>query len=98
VAVGWLFLTIGVVVGAVWTAQARVAAPNDPNLQAMSLNDPKIFIALLTWAIYSFAMFARRTLAWSGRRAARLSTLGFGFVMLNFLLINYFVTTSHTFY
>ena len=26
------------------------AAPNDPNLQAMSLNDPKIFIALLTWA------------------------------------------------
>ena len=64
----------------------------------MSLNDPKIFIALLTWGIYSFAMFARRTLAWSGRRAARLSALGFGFVMLNFLLINYFVTTSHTFY
>jgi ABC-type transport system involved in cytochrome c biogenesis permease subunit len=98
VAVGWLFLTIGVIVGAVWTSQARAAAPNDPNLQAMSLNDPKIFIALLTWAIYSFAMFARRTLAWSGRRAARLSTLGFGFVMLNFLLISYFVTTSHTFY
>ena len=55
-------------------------------------------IALLTWGVYSFAMFARRTLAWSGRRAARLSALGFGFVMLNFLLINYFVTTSHTFY
>ena len=98
VAVGWLFLTFGVIVGVVWTAQARAIAPNDPNLRAMSLDDPKIFIALLTWGVYSFAMFARRTLAWSGRRAARLSAIGFGFVMLNFLLINYFVTTSHSFY
>ena len=98
VAVGWLFLTFGVIVGVVWTAEARAIAPNDPNLRAMSLDDPKIFIALLTWGVYSFAMFARRALAWSGRRAARLSAIGFGFVMLNFLLINYFVTTSHSFY
>jgi ABC-type transport system involved in cytochrome c biogenesis permease subunit len=97
VTVGWVFLTAGVIVGVLWTAQARVAAPDDPNLRAMSLQDPKIFVAALTWAVYSFAMFARRTLAWGGRRAARLSALGFGFVMLNFLLINYFVTTSHTF-
>jgi ABC-type transport system involved in cytochrome c biogenesis permease subunit len=98
VAVGWLFLTLGVIVGVVWTAEARAIAPNDPNLRAMSLDDPKIFIAFVTWGVYSFAMFARRTLAWSGRRAARLSAIGFGFVMLNFLLINYFVTTSHSFY
>ena len=26
VAIGWLFLTVGVVVGAIWTAQARVGA------------------------------------------------------------------------
>lgn len=97
VAVGWLFLTIGVAVGMIWTAQARVAAPDDPNLQAMALNDPKIFGALLTWAVYSFAMFARRTMGWSGRRAAWLSALGFGIVLLNFVPINYFVTTSHTF-
>jgi ABC-type transport system involved in cytochrome c biogenesis permease subunit len=97
VAVGWIFLTVGVVVGVVWTAQARGVAPNDPNLQAMSLDDPKIFVALLTWTVYSFAVFARRTLGWTGRRAAWLSTLGFAFAMLNFLAINYFVTTSHTF-
>jgi ABC-type transport system involved in cytochrome c biogenesis permease subunit len=97
VAVGWLFLTVGVVVGAVWTSQARVAAPDDPNLRAISFYDPKIFVALLTWTIYSFAVFARRALGWTGRRAAWLSALGFAFAMLNFLLINYFVTTSHTF-
>jgi ABC-type transport system involved in cytochrome c biogenesis permease subunit len=98
VTVGWLFLTLGVVVGAVWTAQARGVAPNDPNIQAMSLDDPKIFMALLTWGVYSFAVLARRTLGWTGRRAAWLSALGFAFAMLNFLPINYFVTTSHTFY
>ena len=98
VVVGWLFLTIGVIVGVVWTAQARALSPGSPNLQAMSLDDPKIFVAILTWAVYSFAVFARRTLGWTGRRAARLSALGFTFVMLNLLAINYFVTTSHTFY
>ena len=98
VTVGWIFLTAGVIVGVLWTAQARGIAPNDPNLQQMSLDDPKIFVALLTWGIYSFAVFARRTLGWTGRRAAWLSALGFAFAMLNFLPINYFVTTSHTFY
>jgi ABC-type transport system involved in cytochrome c biogenesis permease subunit len=97
VAVGWLFLTVGVVVGVVWAAQARGAAPDDPNLQAMALSDPKIFAAVLTWAVYSFAMLARRMMGWTGRRAAWLSALGFAIVLLNFLPISYFVTTSHTF-
>ena len=97
VAVGWLLLTVGVAVGAFWTTQARVASPDDPNLQAMALNDPKIFVALLTWGVYSFAVLARRTMGWTGRRAAWLSAFGFAIVLLNFLPINYFVTTSHTF-
>ncbi|HEU5255485.1 MAG TPA: cytochrome c biogenesis protein CcsA [Vicinamibacterales bacterium] len=98
VTVGLVFLTFGVIVGAVWTAQARTIAPDDPNLRAMSIDDPKIFVALLTWGVYSFAIFARRTWGWTGRRAAWLSSLGFAFAMVNFLAINYFVTTSHTFY
>jgi ABC-type transport system involved in cytochrome c biogenesis permease subunit len=97
VAIGWIFLTVGVTVGWFWTGQARALSPDDPNLQAMGLNDPKILMALLTWTVYSFAVFARRTLGWSGRRAAWLSAFGFAIVLLNFLPINYFVTTSHTF-
>ena len=97
VVVGWLFLTIGVVVGVVWTAQARALAPGNSNLQAMSLNDPKILIALLTWAVYSFEVFARSTMGWTGRRAAWLSAVGFVIVLLNFLPVSYFVQTSHTF-
>jgi ABC-type transport system involved in cytochrome c biogenesis permease subunit len=98
ITVGWLFLTIGLVSGAVWASQARAVAPEDPNLQAMlSLVDPKILFALFAWAVYSFAVLARRTMGWSGRRTARLSVFGFVIVLLNFLPINYFVTTSHTF-
>ena len=97
VAIGWLFLTLGVAVGALWTAQARVLAPNDPNLMAMSLDDPKVLGAVITWIVYSFAVLSRRTMGWTGRRAAWLSALGFAIVLLNFLPINYFVTTSHTF-
>ncbi|OFW15217.1 MAG: hypothetical protein A3F70_12925 [Acidobacteria bacterium RIFCSPLOWO2_12_FULL_67_14] len=97
VAVGWLFLTVGVVVGVIWVTQARAAAPDDPNLRAMSLDDPKIFVAVLTWGLYSFAVLARRMMGWSGRRAAWLSAVGFTIVLLNFLPISYFVRTSHTF-
>ncbi len=97
VAIGWVCLTVGVLVGVIWTAQVRAIAPDDPNIRAMVLNDPKIFIAVLTWAVYSFAMLARRTMGWTGRRAAWLSALGFVIVLLNFLPVNYFVTTSHTF-
>jgi ABC-type transport system involved in cytochrome c biogenesis permease subunit len=63
----------------------------------MALDDPKIFVAAVTWGVYSFAMFARRTMGWSGKRAAWLTAVGFVIVLLNFTLINYFVTTSHTF-
>ena len=97
VAVGWLFMTAGVIVGIIWATQARAAAPGDPRLQAFSFGDPKIFVAVLTWAVYSFAVVSRRALGWHGRRAALVSAVGFGIVLLNFLPINYFVTTSHSF-
>jgi ABC-type transport system involved in cytochrome c biogenesis permease subunit len=94
---GWLFLTLGLVVGVIWTLQARPLAPDDSNLQAMSLEDPKILFAVLTWAVYSFAVFARRAMGWSGRRAALLSAAGFIIVLLNFVPVSYFVKTSHDF-
>jgi ABC-type transport system involved in cytochrome c biogenesis permease subunit len=95
--VGWVFLTIGVIVGVIWASQARASAPDDPNLQAMGLNDPKILVAMLTWAVYSFALLSRRTMGWGGRHTAWLAALGFVIVLLNFVPISYFVTTSHTF-
>jgi ABC-type transport system involved in cytochrome c biogenesis permease subunit len=66
-------------------------------VQAMSLGDPKIFVALLCWAVYSFEVFAARRIGWGGRRTAYLSALGFTIVLLNFVPISYFLTKSHDF-
>jgi ABC-type transport system involved in cytochrome c biogenesis permease subunit len=97
IVIGWVFLTIGMIVGVVWAAQARGYAAGDPRVQAMSLEDPKILVALVCWIIYSFELFAARRIGWGGRRAAYLSALGFAIVLLNFVPISYFFTKSHNF-
>lgn len=97
VMVGWPFLTIGVIVGGIWAADARVSAAEDPRVQAMSVMDPKIFVALVCWLVYSFELYAQRFIGWRGRRAAWLSALGFAIVLLNFVPIGYFFTKSHNF-
>jgi len=94
IVVGWVCLTIGLVVGAIWAGQAP---SYDPRVQAMSLEDPKIFVAIVCWAVYSFELFAARRIGWGGRRSAYLSAVGFAIVLLNFLPISYFLTKSHNF-
>ena len=88
-------LTIGVAIGGLWATQVQDVP--DPRAQAMSIADPKILMALVLWVVYSFALFARRTIGWSGRRAAWLSAVAFAIVLLNFLPVGYFLTRSHNF-
>ncbi len=97
IVVGWLFLTFGLVIGAVWTGQVRAYAAVEPRLQNMSLADPKIFVALVCWGVYSFEVFAARRIGWGGRRTAYLSALGFAIVLLNLVPISFFLTESHNF-
>jgi ABC-type transport system involved in cytochrome c biogenesis permease subunit len=95
VIVGWVFLTCGLAVGILWASQ--IAGSPDPRAQAMRVADPKILFALISWIIYSFALFARQAIGWSGRRAAWLSAVAFVIVLLNFLPVGYFLTRSHNF-
>ncbi len=69
VTVGWLFLTVGVLVGTIWATQAKGGPIVDPRVQAMSIADPKILGAAVCWAVYSFALYARG--ARLGRQARR---------------------------
>jgi ABC-type transport system involved in cytochrome c biogenesis permease subunit len=92
---GWTFLTVGLIAGFIWTPQAQ--AYHDPRVQAISLNDPTIFVALLCWAVYSFEAWIARRVGWGGRKTAYLSALGFAIVLLNFVPISYFLTRSHNF-
>src|SRR3989441_7236884 len=91
---GWVCLTIGLIVGVAWAAQY---ARGDPRVQAMSLQDPKIFVAVVCWIVYSFELFAARRIGWGGRRTAYLSAVGFCIVLLNFVAISYVVRGSHSF-
>jgi ABC-type transport system involved in cytochrome c biogenesis permease subunit len=95
VTVGWIFLTIGIAIGGFWATQ--VEGSPDPKAQAMSVVDPKILVAIVSWLVYSFAVYARRAIGWSGRRAAWLSAIAFIIVLLNFLPVGYFLTKSHNF-
>jgi ABC-type transport system involved in cytochrome c biogenesis permease subunit len=97
IVIGWIFLTVGLIVGVIWAAQARGYAGGDPRVQAMSLQDPKIFVALICWVVYSFELFAARRIGWGGRRAAYLSAVGFAIVLLNLVPVSYFLTRSHNF-
>jgi ABC-type transport system involved in cytochrome c biogenesis permease subunit len=97
VVVGWAFLTVGILIGTIWASQAQAYAGGDPRVQAMSVQDPKIAVAILCWAVYSFEAFIARRMGWGGRRTAYLSALGFVIVLLNFVPINYLLTTSHNF-
>ncbi len=89
IVVGWVFLTVGLVAGVLFAVQTK--AP------AMSIEDPKIFVALICWAVYSFELFAARRIGWGGRRTAYLSALGFAIVLLNFVPISYLFPNSHSF-
>jgi ABC-type transport system involved in cytochrome c biogenesis permease subunit len=95
VKIGWLFLTVGLISGAIWASQIQSSA--DPRAHSMTLADPKIFVAVLCWAVYSFELYAQKAIGWRGRRAAWLSAVGFGIVLLNFVPVSYFFTQSHKF-
>jgi ABC-type transport system involved in cytochrome c biogenesis permease subunit len=88
IVVGWVFLTIGLVAGVLFASETQTLA--------LSLEDPKIVVALICWAVYSFELFAARRIGWAGRRTAYLSALGFAIVLLNFVPISY-LTSSHRF-
>ena len=96
VGVGWLFLTAGLVVGAVWLFQLQPETV-DPRVHAMSFFDPKISVVVVSWLVYSFELYARRAIGWSGKRAAWLSAVGFSIILINLVPVGYFLTDSHNF-
>ena len=94
---GFTCLTAGMLIGLVWLMQANRAVPIDPRVDAMSMADPKILIAVGSWLLYAFQILARTMLGWSGKRTAWLSAAGFVVILVNLLPVAYLVPTSHAF-
>lgn len=78
--VGFPFMTAGLVAGMV-IAQA--------NFGHVDLRDAKIFLSLLTWAVYLILLYTRWSAGWRGRRAAYLAAGAFAMAIVAWAA-NYF--------
>lgn len=77
---GFLFLSIGIITGAVWANSAWGRYWGW---------DPKETWSLVTWFVYATMLHARMMRGWHGKRIALISILGFMAVMFTYFGVNY---------
>jgi cytochrome c-type biogenesis protein CcsB len=87
-AFGFLFLTIGILSGAVWANSAWGSYWSW---------DPKETWSLITWFIYAVFLHCRFMRGWSGRRAAWVSVAGFASVVFTYFGVNYVLSGLHSY-
>ena len=88
VVIGFPFLTLVIVLGAVW---ANVAWGRYWGW------DPKEVWAFITWVVYAAYLHARATAGWRGRAAAVIALVGFATLLFNFVGINLFGSGLHSY-
>ncbi len=86
--IGFIFLTIGILTGAVWaeTAWGRYWSW-----------DPKETASLITWFIYAALLHARLVQGWQGRPIAWLAVAGFGAVLFTYLGVSFLLPGLHSY-
>ena len=85
---GFLFLTVGIISGAVWANSAWGTYWSW---------DPKETWSLITWLIYAVYLHCRFMRGWRGKRAAIISTLGFVSVVFTYVGVNYLLSGLHSY-
>ena len=76
---GFLFLSVGIITGAVWANSAWGRYWGW---------DPKETWSLITWFVYATLLHARLMRGWYGKRIAYLSILGFMAVLFTYFGVN----------
>jgi cytochrome c-type biogenesis protein CcsB len=77
---GFLFLTVGIITGAVWANSAWGRYWGW---------DPKETWSLITWFVYATLLHARLMRGWRGRRIAYFAMVGFVAVLFTYFGVNY---------
>ncbi|HSF02802.1 MAG TPA: cytochrome c biogenesis protein CcsA, partial [Solirubrobacterales bacterium] len=85
VLLGFLFLTVAIVAGAIW-ARAEWGVS--------WVVEPKTVWALVSWGVYAVYLVVRGGRGWRGKRAAWLATAGFAFSIAGFLGTNYWLASG----
>ena len=85
---GFLWLTVGIITGAVWANSAWGTYWSW---------DPKETWSIITWFIYAAALHFRFTKGWGGARIAWFSIIGFASVMFTYYGVNYLLSGLHSY-
>lgn len=85
---GFLFLTVGIISGAVWANSAWGTYWSW---------DPKETWSLITWFIYAVFLHCRFMRGWKGKRAAWISVIGFASVLFTYFGVNYVLSGLHSY-
>ena len=85
---GFLWLTAGIITGAVWANSAWGTYWSW---------DPKETWSLITWFVYAATLHARFTRGWGGRRIAWLAILGFLSVIFTYYGVNFLLSGLHSY-
>jgi cytochrome c-type biogenesis protein CcsB len=80
--------TFAIIAGAIWAEQAWSRYWGW---------DPKETWSFITWLAYAAYLHARATAGWRGRRAAVLSLIGFGALMVDYYVVNTVITGLHSY-
>jgi cytochrome c-type biogenesis protein CcsB len=85
---GFLFLTIGIITGAVWANSAWGKYWSW---------DPKETWSLITWIVYAVFMHLRMMKGWYGKNLAWVSIIGFMAVLFTYFGVNYVLSGLHSY-
>ena len=85
---GFLWLSAGIITGAVWADQAWGTYWSW---------DPKETWSLITWFVYATALHARFVRGWSGSRIAVISIIGFASVFFTYFGVNFLLSGLHSY-
>ncbi len=85
---GFLWLTVGIITGAVWANSAWGTYWSW---------DPKETWSLITWFIYALALHARFTRGWDGTRMAWSALVGFVSVVFTYYGVNFILSGLHSY-
>ena len=88
ISLGFPFLTIGIIAGAVWANEAWGSYWSW---------DPKETWALITWLVFAAYLHARIIKGWEGKKPALLAALGFFVVWICYLGVNFLGQGLHSY-
>ncbi len=85
---GFLWLTAGIITGAIWANSAWGTYWSW---------DPKETWSLITWFVYAITLHARYTRGWGGSRIAWLAVVGFCCVIFTYYGVNFLLSGLHSY-